>query len=65
MKIEKEIAKRSLVKHMLGLRNCWPNLDLEIGGQYRWRRDGEKTLFNAIKFGPNFKKQFETTNQNP
>lgn len=44
--IEKEIAKRH---HKAFLdTEIAANLDLEIGGQYRWRRDGEKHLFNPL-----------------
>ncbi|MEG3658148.1 glutamate synthase large subunit [Arenibacter palladensis] len=44
--IEKEIAKRH---HRAYLdKEIAANLDLEIGGQYRWRRDGEKHLFNPL-----------------
>ncbi len=44
--IEKEIAKRhekAYNKHQVAA-----NLDLEIGGEYRWRRDGEKHMFNPL-----------------
>ena len=44
--IEKEIASRHrnafLSQHILG------DLDLEPGGEYRWRRKGEKHLFNPM-----------------
>ncbi|MEH6680395.1 MAG: glutamate synthase large subunit [Sediminicola sp.] len=44
--IEKEIAKR----HQRAYREheVAASLDLEIGGAYRWRRDGEKHLFNPL-----------------
>lgn len=44
--LEKEIQKR----HFKAFSNSKvdANLDLEIGGQYRWRRDGEKHLFNPL-----------------
>ena len=44
--IEKEIAKR----HQRAYTNkeIAANLDLEIGGEYRWRRDGEKHMFNPL-----------------
>ncbi len=44
--IEKEIAKRhhkAFTKSKIA-----SELDLEIGGEYRWRRDGEKHMFNPI-----------------
>ncbi|MGI9547031.1 MAG: glutamate synthase large subunit [Flavobacteriaceae bacterium] len=44
--IEKEIAKR----HRKAYQEQYvpANLDLEIGGEYRWRRDGEQHMFNPI-----------------
>ncbi len=44
--IEKEISKR----HANAYRKTEvaANLDLEIGGEYRWRRDGEKHMFNPL-----------------
>ncbi len=44
--IEKEIAKRH--QNAFGKKEVAANLDLEIGGEYRWRRDGEKHMFNPI-----------------
>ena len=44
--IEKEIAKRHQRAYLD--KDIAANLDLEIGGQYRWRRDGEKHLFNPL-----------------
>ncbi|MDL5513962.1 glutamate synthase large subunit [Arenibacter sp. M-2] len=44
--IEKEIAKRHHRAYID--KDIAANLDLEIGGQYRWRRDGEKHLFNPL-----------------
>ncbi len=44
--IEREISNRyykAFVKKTIGA-----NLNLEIGGQYRWRRDGEHHLFNPF-----------------
>ena len=44
--IEKEIAKRhqnAFIKKPVAA-----TLDLEIGGEYRWRRDGEKHMFNPL-----------------
>ena len=42
--IEKEIAKR----HHKAFKTQYidADLDVEIGGEYRWRRDGEKHMFN-------------------
>ena len=44
--IEKEIAKRHakafVKKEVAG------NLDVPMGGEYRWRRDGEKHMFNPL-----------------
>ncbi|WP_435313191.1 glutamate synthase large subunit [Cellulophaga fucicola] len=42
--IEKEIAKRHL--KAFSSKEVAANLELEMGGAYRWRRDGEKHLFN-------------------
>ncbi|MCX2720790.1 glutamate synthase large subunit [Lentiprolixibacter aurantiacus] len=44
--IEKEIAKRH--KKAFEKEEVAANLDLEIGGEYRWRRDGEKHMFNPL-----------------
>ena len=44
--IEKEISKRHT--KAFSEAEVEANLDLEIGGQYRWRRDGEKHLFNPL-----------------
>jgi len=44
--IEKEISKRH--KRAYVEREVDANLDLEIGGQYRWRRNGEKHQFNPL-----------------
>ncbi|WP_217868842.1 glutamate synthase large subunit [Arenibacter amylolyticus] len=44
--IEKEISKRHTRAY--GKQEIPANLDLEIGGQYRWRRNGEKHLFNPL-----------------
>ncbi len=44
--IEKEIAKRHKKAYLE--QEVAANLDLEIGGQYRWRRNGEKHQFNPL-----------------
>ncbi len=44
--IEKEIAKRH--KRAYLEQEVAASLDLEIGGQYRWRRNGEKHQFNPL-----------------
>ncbi len=44
--IEKEIAKRHA--KAFSKEEIAANLDLEIGGEYRWRRDGEKHMFNPL-----------------
>ncbi len=44
--IEKEIAKRH--HKAFASQEVAANLELEIGGEYRWRRDGEKHLFNPL-----------------
>ena len=44
--IEKEIAKRH--QRAYSKKEIAANLDLEIGGEYRWRRDGEKHMFNPL-----------------
>ncbi len=44
--IEKEIARR----HKKAFKNggIAATLDIEIGGEYRWRRNGEKHMFNPL-----------------
>jgi len=44
--IEKEINKRYTKAYKS--QDIAANLDLEIGGQYRWRRNGEHHLFNPL-----------------
>jgi glutamate synthase (ferredoxin) len=44
--IEKEIAKRH--SQAFTKKEVAANLDLEMGGEYRWRRDGEKHMFNPL-----------------
>src|SRR5690606_35969248 len=44
--IEKEIAKRH--KKAFRLQKTAGNLELEVGGEYRWRRNGEKHMFNPL-----------------
>ncbi|MEK6154365.1 glutamate synthase large subunit [Flavobacteriaceae bacterium 3-367] len=44
--IEKEINKRH--QKAFKKQEIAANLDLEIGGEYRWRRDGEKHMFNPL-----------------
>jgi glutamate synthase (ferredoxin) len=44
--IEREISKRH--KKAYQDQHVAANLDLEIGGEYRWRRDGEKHMFNPL-----------------
>ncbi|GGX25638.1 glutamate synthase large subunit [Aquimarina muelleri] len=44
--IEKEISKRH--KKAYAEQEVAATLDLEIGGQYRWRRNGEKHQFNPL-----------------
>ncbi len=44
--IEKEIAKRH--GNAFSKKEIAATLDLEIGGEYRWRRDGEKHMFNPL-----------------
>ncbi len=44
--IEKEMSKRH--KRAFAKANISANLDIEIGGNYRWRRDGEHHLFNPL-----------------
>ncbi len=44
--IEKEISKRH--QKAFKKQQIAANLDLEIGGEYRWRRDGEKHMFNPL-----------------
>lgn len=44
--MEKEIAKRHA--QAFSKKEVAANLELEIGGEYRWRREGEKHMFNPI-----------------
>lgn len=44
--LEKEISKRHL--RAFAKTKVAADLDLEIGGEYRWRRDGEKHMFNPV-----------------
>tara|TARA_R110000868_G_scaffold87090_4_gene243812 strand:+ start:126 stop:4634 length:4509 start_codon:yes stop_codon:yes gene_type:complete len=44
--IEKEIAKRH--QKAFNTHEVAASLDLEMGGEYRWRRDGEKHMFNPL-----------------
>ncbi|RMB56373.1 glutamate synthase large subunit [Dokdonia sinensis] len=44
--IEKEISKRHSSAYAKA--DIPANLDLEMGGEYRWRRDGEAHLFNPM-----------------
>lgn len=44
--IEKEIYKRHKKAYRTEAIN--PNMGLDFGGQYKWRRDGEKHLFNPL-----------------
>ena len=44
--IEKEIAKRH--GNAFSKKEVAATLDLEIGGEYRWRREGEKHMFNPL-----------------
>ena len=44
--IEKEIAKRH--NKAFKIQELAANLDIEVGGEYRWRRNGEKTHVQSI-----------------
>jgi glutamate synthase (ferredoxin) len=44
--IEKEISKRHKAAYQT--QKIDGNLDLQIGGEYRWRRNGEKHMFNPL-----------------
>ena len=44
--LEKEISKRYASAYVKKAIDA--NLDLEMGGQYRWRRNGEHHLFNPL-----------------
>jgi glutamate synthase (ferredoxin) len=44
--VEKEVAKRHL--RTFKERNIPGSIGMEIGGDYRWRRNGEKHMFNPI-----------------
>ena len=44
------VAKESLARHARAYpsREVAGRLDLDVGGQYQWRRDGERHLFNPL-----------------
>lgn len=44
--LEKEISKRYQRTYLK--KDIYANLDLEMGGQYRWRRNAEPHLFNPL-----------------
>ena len=44
--LEKEISQRH--RKAFNKEDIAATLDLEIGGEYRWRRDGEKHMFNPL-----------------
>ncbi|MAZ27075.1 MAG: glutamate synthase large subunit [Cytophagaceae bacterium] len=44
--IEREVAKRH--SNAFEAQDVSGNLDMEIGGEYRWRRNGEKHMFNPL-----------------
>ena len=44
--IEKEVTKRH--KKAFLAQEIAANLDIEVGGEYRWRRNGEKHMFNPL-----------------
>ncbi|WP_088341441.1 glutamate synthase large subunit [Robiginitalea sediminis] len=44
--LEKEVALRH--HNAFDRKDLAAKLDLEIGGEYRWRRDGEKHMFNPL-----------------
>ena len=44
--VEQEVAKRH--SRTFKRQNISGNLELEIGGDYRWRRNGEKHMFNPL-----------------
>lgn len=44
--LEKEMGKRH--SKAFSAKEISAKLDLEIGGEYRWRRDGEKHMFNPL-----------------
>ncbi len=44
--VEREVAKRH--KRTFKTRDIAGNLNMEIGGDYRWRRNGEKHMFNPL-----------------
>ncbi len=44
--VEKEVEKRH--KRTFLTKDVAGNLDMEIGGEYRWRRNGEKHMFNPL-----------------
>lgn len=44
--LEKEIALRH--HNAFGRKEVAARMELEIGGEYRWRRDGEKHMFNPL-----------------
>ncbi|RIV35878.1 glutamate synthase large subunit [Flagellimonas lutimaris] len=44
--IEKEVTKRHQKAFLA--QEIAANLDIEVGGEYRWRRNGEKHMFNPL-----------------
>ncbi len=62
MEIEKEIALRH--DKAFTAAETPADLDLEVGGEYRWRRNGEQHAFDPISVAT-YKRRFDSTNQKP
>ncbi|MGB3775920.1 MAG: glutamate synthase-related protein, partial [Leeuwenhoekiella sp.] len=58
--VEQEVAKRH--NRTFSQQDIDGNLDIEVGGEYRWRRNGEKHMFNPLSIA---KLQESVRNNNP
>jgi glutamate synthase (ferredoxin) len=58
--VEQEVAKRH--EQTFKMQDVPGNLEIEVGGEYRWRRNGEKHMFNPLSIA---KLQEAVRNNNP
>ncbi|WP_031429104.1 glutamate synthase large subunit [Flavimarina sp. Hel_I_48] len=58
--VEQEVSKRHI--RTFKKQDIDGNLDMEVGGEYRWRRNGEKHMFNPLSIA---KLQESVRNNNP
>jgi glutamate synthase (ferredoxin) len=58
--VEQEVAKRH--EHTFKVQDVPGNIEMEVGGEYRWRRNGEKHMFNPLSIS---KLQEAVRNNNP